>query len=196
MSRADELVKKLTEFVPLTSYGGLTTKAIEDAFRAKLNSFGYESIQVSAYIDLAEGPLVTFWDIEGDEVTIWFYVNPEEGPIASVVSEDDEQISVDLSTVDCPTFDVNGQDFIDLTDLSWMNKSTLTVLLAAGEVDESFQEALNKMVVTVGGKKRKLPVVVKKDQMSDVDKAVLDRAKAMGKKVDTNKKFSDRIKNG
>jgi len=195
MSRAKSLIEKIQEFIPLTNYGGLTSRDIELAFRAKLDSFGYEKVSVVAYIDLEVGPLVTFWDEEGDEVTIWFHIDDEGIPMASVVSEDDEEISIDLSTVDCPISDIGNQSFIDLVDLSWMNKSTLVILLAAGEVDEAFLDEVTRTVVTVGGKKRKLPLVVKKDQMSDADMSVLNRAKAIGRKTGTNKEFSGKIKN-
>lgn len=193
MSKARELINKIQEFIPLSHFDVLTAKTIETAFRERLNSLGYDGIQVDVTIDLDEGPLVTFSDSEGDEVTILFYICDERGPIASVVSDDDEQIEIQLDPLDPFMIQVGGKEFIDLTDLTWMNKSVLATLLLAGEVDSKTEA--QKSMVSFGGKKRKLPIVVKKDKMTDKDKNILDRVKSLPKrKTNTNKKFAAKIR--
>jgi hypothetical protein len=192
MNKARELIKKIQEFIPLSHYGNFTASDIEDAFKTKLSSLGYDTIGVEVIIDLDEGPLVTFFDQEGDEGTILFYLCDERGPVCSVVSEDDEQIEIELSPFNPPILTVNNSEFIDLVNLSWMNKSLLKTLLLAGEVDEKTEA--QKSMVSFGGKKRKFPIVIRKDKMSDKDKNILTRAKFTGKKGNTNKKFSNKIR--
>ena len=194
MSKASNLIKKIQEFIPLTSYGLLTAKDIEAAFKEKLSSFNYNAINVEVIIDLDEGPLVTFIDPEGDEVTVLFYLCDERGPVVSVVSEDDEMIEIELSPFEPPILKINNKEFIDLVDLRWANKSLIMTLLQAGEVDVK-TEAAQKTMVSFGGKKRKLPIVVKKDKMNDKDKNILDRVKSLpNRKTDTNKKFATKIR--
>ena len=149
MSKAKELIQKIQEFIPLSHYGKMTASDIEDAFKERFASFGFE-VGVEATIDLDEGPLVTFIDSEGDEVTILFYICDERGPVASVVSSDDEQIEVELDSFGPPVVEMDGRSFIDLTDLSWMNKSVVLTLLQAGEVIQAEHGGMH-----AGDKRRK-----------------------------------------
>lgn len=173
MSKASELLIKADEVFALSNLDTLSVKDIEEALLLRLEKFGYTTIGVAAVIDDEDGIFVTFVDKEGDEVTVLFRVDPEEGPMASVVSEDDDQITIDLSTLDASTALYHNIEFVDLVNLNWLNKSTADILLAAGEVNEQ------KMVVSVGGRKIRLPVVTKKDSMTNNDKRILAKAKIL-----------------
>jgi len=130
-------------------------------------------------------------------VTIWFGVEDDQGPVASVVSEDDEQITILLDPFDPGIMEIGDDLILDLADLSWMNKSVLNALLMAGEVDSGgVEEAIAQVSVMRGKGKQKLPVIVKRDAMSDKDRSRVDKMKDLGLKMDTNKKFSAKVKGG
>lgn len=202
MSRARKLLNDMEEklqpnspcfeAVGLSHYGEVCAVEIQDALWRKLDSLDYENIGVEVFLDLEEGVFVTFWDEEGDEITYHFYVAMAEPgseqvrPIATVVSDDDDQIDVDLTMLEPPIVEVQGVSFIDLTDLRWMNKSTVKTLLAAGSVDDVLGESMegssgtdmhwglatskpheyhstkDKARAVRGGRKVRLPLVVKR----------------------------------
>lgn len=195
--KANDVIQRLDEFLSLSHYGASSAKEIEDEFLDKLDSFGFSNIGVSVVLDLDEGPFVTFFDEEGDEVTIWFGVEDDQGPLASVVSEDDEQITILLDPFDPGIMEIGDDLILDLADLSWLNKSVLNALLMAGEVDSGgVEEAIAQVSVMRGKGKQKLPIIVKKDAMSDKDKLRVDKAKDLGLKTATNKKFAAKVKGG
>jgi len=195
--RATDITQRIDEFLSLSHYGASSAKEIEEEFLDKLDSFGFTNIGVSVVLDLDEGPFVTFFDEEGDEVTVWFGVEDDQGPIASVVSEDDEQITILLDPFDPGIMEIGDDLILDLADLSWMNKSVLNALLMAGEVDSGgVEEAIAQVSVMRGKGKQKLPVIVKRDAMSDKDRSRVDKMKDLGLKMDTNKKFSKKVKDG
>jgi len=195
--RATDITQRIDEFLSLSHYGASSAKEIEEEFLDKLDSFGFTNIGVSVVLDLDEGPFVTFFDEEGDEVTIWFGVEDDQGPVASVVSEDDEQITILLDPFDPGIMEIGDDLILDLADLSWMNKSVLNALLMAGEVDSGgVEEAIAQVSVMRGKGKQKLPVIVKRDAMSDKDRSRVDKMKDLGLKMDTNKKFSKKVKDG
>jgi len=193
--RAIDITNQINEFLSLSHYGVASAKEIEDAFLDKLDSFGFSNIGVSVVLDLDEGPFVTFFDEEGDEVTVWFGIEDDQGPIASVVSEDDEQISILLDPFDPGIIEIGDEAMLDLADLSWMNHSVLNALLMAGEVDNGgVEEAIAQVSVMRGKGKQKLPIIVRRDSMSDKDRLRVDKMKDLGLKTDTNKKFSGKIR--
>lgn len=216
MSRAQTLVNKLNEFIPMSNFGDMNGADIQQQFVAKLNQFGYTNVTVDVTLDFEEGEgggtLVTFADSDGDEVSCLFYVDIDMGPMASVISEDDNQIDIHLSMFDPPIVDIGSGDWIDLSNLSWINKSVITAILMAGDVHESLVYEADgttsqmgalpnapigmvaaKTAVLMGGKKIKLPVIVQRSTQSDPYKRAFDKAKALGRKLDP-KIFADKIK--
>lgn len=171
---------------------------IKRAFERKLEQFDFDNVRVSDVdIDLEGDIVVSFEDFEGDEVSLLFQYDDEDKAILAFVLEDeddevgDEVLLVDLTALNPVVLDMDslGVKYVNLTDLTWMNKSTMTSLLQAGEVgvDDDVQPAQKKQdafgnmmtvdlgvlesaeeetelsersaVVVRGGKRVKLPVV-------------------------------------
>jgi len=205
MSKANKIIEMINEFVPMTHFGELNGDSVKDAFKDKLIQFGYEDIEVDAVLDFEEGNgggvLVTFTDQDMDEVTCLFYVDPDVGPVASVISEDDAQIDIYLSPYDPPVIESSVGQCIDMTDLSWINKSVITAILVAGDVHESLSEdgtlsatgripdgaiksPAAQTAVLVGSRTIKLPVIVKRSSQTEPYKRAYDKAQSLGKKLD------------
>lgn len=186
--------------------GDLDALDIVTEFERLLDSMGFPEVLVEVALDTEDGIFVRFEDEERDDVVVLFAFDEDGDPLVTVVSEDDEQITIDLSPMEPPVIELDGVDvsFIDLLDLSWVNKSTLNILLQAGRVGpdstsvkapgsaaaEPAQESMPKLVdkvlaeaaayAALGGKKMRLPIVKIKDEMDDKDKKIVMKAKSMG----------------
>ena len=215
MSRVKSLLKKLHEFVPMSNFGEMSGTEIEKQFVAKLTQFDYGDVSVDVVMDFEEGVgggiLVTFTDVDNDSVTCLFYVDEDLGPLASVISEDDTQIDIHLSMFEPSLIEVGSGTWINLADLSWMNKSVITAILMAGDVHESLIESDGTMsqmgtpvnapiakisaktAVLFGKNKIKLPVIVQRATQTDPYRRALNKAKILGKNL-TPRSFADKIK--
>jgi hypothetical protein len=216
MSRANTLVKCLHEFVPMSNFGEMDGTEIERQFVGKLTQFGYDDVAVDVVMDFEEGVgggiLVTLTDSDDDSVTCLFYVDEDMGPMASVISEDDTQIDVYLSSLNPPLIELGAGTWINMTDLSWMNKSVMLAILMAGDVHESLMyeadgtmsqmgaptdtpiaKVAAKTAVLMGKKKMRLPVIVQRATQSDPYKRALNKAKILGKNL-APQSFADKIK--
>jgi hypothetical protein len=178
-----------------------TPEEVEMSFRAKLDSLGFEEVGIGDIVVEFEGDVfITFADKEGDEVEVVFgcesiYDETEEECYAMVVSEDDAQIVVDLDSLEPGVIETDFGRFVDVLDLSWLNKSTVGALLSAGNVD--FGEGLEvlttkeeldefrrvktskKKTIIRGGKRMRIAVVKKvgKKRLSPKQKAALRKAR-------------------
>jgi len=213
---ARELIAQLNEFIPFSDFGDFKGTTIATKFRELLPKFGYDDVDVDVVLDFEEGEgggiIVTFFDSDGDEVSCLFYIDPEYGAVASVISEDDDQIDIHLDQFNPPIVDTGGGFWLDLSDLSWLNKSVITAILMAGDVHESLQEAdgtmsqtgvppntplakvgTTKTAVLMGGKRIKLPVITKRSEQTEPYKRALQKARILGKKVEP-KSFAEKVK--
>lgn len=196
MNKVTKILNKITEFIPLSNYAEMDVADIEFAFIDLLDKYGFDNVGVEAVVDMDEGIFVTFYDDEDDEVTVHFNVDDEYGPVATVVSEDDDQLFILLDPYDPYILEPKeGIEFIDLTDLSWANKTLLVTLLQAGMVGDEYVTEDYTMTVR-GKKKQRLPIVLKKDQMRKVDQERLRRAKALGRRLATTKRFVRKVAGG
>ena len=92
----------------------------------------------------------SFSDTEGDRVDVVFQSDEDEENVVALVvdkdeeeeNEDGEALIVDLSPLGATLMDTPVGKFVNLLDLSWMNKSTLIAMLSAGEVGFDAQTQL------------------------------------------------------
>jgi len=137
MSRAGDVLKKMHN-LGFPNLGVRSIQAVKDAFAGKLAEFDFDGVVVKGVDPLGDGDIVvTFEDYEGDVSSVLFGMDPVEGPFAMIVGDemDEEHIIVDLGTVE-PTINRDGfVETIELADLTWMNKSTLSTILQAGDID-------------------------------------------------------------
>ena len=189
--KAKELLKLFEDHSLLP----FSARGIKKAFAQKLEYLDIEGVVVEDVdIEMDGDIVVSFSDSEGDEVAILFQVDGDE--IEAIVlddeefeGEEDEMLVIDLSPLNPSVYEVEslGLKYLNLTDLSWLNKSALVSLLQAGEVgldaddvdpstqkkdplghkidqDLGYYESLDErsVVVTRGGKRVKLSVVRRK----------------------------------
>ena len=68
-------------------------------------------------------------------------VDDEEDTIIAIVNDEgnddaDEGLVVELTSLNPSVISIPGQaDYVNLTELSWMNRSTITSILSAGDID-------------------------------------------------------------
>jgi len=114
--------------------------SVKKAFQAKIDKFEMEGVFVDE-VEVDEETaqiLVSFSDFEGDEMLVLFGVDEDEGAYATIVDEDDEDetvMEIDLDTMGVPHVNTQHGVYLELSDLSWMNRSTMDAILRAGEID-------------------------------------------------------------
>lgn len=141
MTRARKILEDLAT---LNGEVTLTSDGIQKEFEKRLKMFGLDMVQVDDVDVDPEGDIaVTFSDDEGDQVEVVFLVDDEEDDIIAIVNDqedeedgDGEVTVVDLSPLNPSVLSLPGRpDFVNLIDLSWMNKSTMVAILSSGDVD-------------------------------------------------------------
>lgn len=160
MRALTDVLLNIEEAFDVTNLGPISSFEIEKAFRVLLASYGYNDVKVSVRIDSNDGVAVKFDDSEGDSVVVLFItVEDNDGDInAEAIILTSDNTAIDLSPMDPPTIEQNGLEFIDLQDLSWMNKSVIKAILLAGNVGEVEYEEAHIML---GDRNLKLPIVCK-----------------------------------
>lgn len=194
-------IKSILEEMDSQSGAPYTEESAISAFAAKIAEMGLESVTCDYVAPSMDGSTtVGFSDIDSS-IDILFCQN-DAGQWEAIVldpSEDGiDDITIDLSPVNPPSIEGMYAPFIDLSDLSWMNLSTLKTILTAGrisdtpdtEVAEDFTrvegttdcfEAV-RIAVDSTGKVRRIPIVRKKKrirtaaQKAGARKAALKRA--------------------
>jgi len=110
------------------------------AFADLLASYGLGDIQVTIEKDGSDA-ILQLTDSEGDTETVVFSVDEEGNPFAIVYSgiEGEDTIVIDISMLEPP---LGADGGVDLSDPSWINRSTLMAILAPGEIGDAYTTAL------------------------------------------------------
>lgn len=164
-----------------------TPEEIRDALSAKLDELDIENVTVEEVSFDAENDAVIteFCDEEDNCVTVQWGFDEDEVPYAMVVAdEDNDSIFVDLSPLEPTVDEGDGNDvYLDLTDIEWINLSTIKTLLTAGNItgdeimtESRVEEVLYRKVVR-DGKVVKIPVVLRKKKLTPKQKAALAKAR-------------------
>jgi hypothetical protein len=174
-------IKLINLFESLSHFGALNSTQIIDKFKSLLSKFGYPNLDSEVFIDPDYGIFVKICDSDGDCVVTLFYVEHNdkydaEDIRASIVNDDQDQINVDLTNLDPPTIDIGGQRFVDLTQLSWINKTTISTILHSGNL----HVAEKRVRVMFGQRSMRLPVVHRRSKMTEQDQQALNTATNYG----------------
>lgn len=136
-SRAGDFMEQIRQFSRLQT-PPVDAESIKQEFDKKLADFGLDGISVThVEVDYEGDTIIHFEDDEGDEIAILFTVDPEDG--AQAVILDDDTSSEEVTMVDLDPLTpvlVNSQfgQYVNLSDLSWMNKSSLVSIFMAGDI--------------------------------------------------------------
>jgi len=222
MSKAKEISKKIHEFWDGdTSIIPIKPNNVKKAFQKRLAYFEMDGVSVDEVdIDLEGNIRVTFSDYEDDvmEVLFGYDEDNDEGSYAMILGEDDDEdyFIMDLDPMN-PVILQTEQfgKYVNLTDLSWVNKSMFASMFSIGEIDffteskvregyegnlsddfkgyEKIKDEAFKTVVR-GGKKIKLPVVRRKRKKVLTSKQRAGIVRAKRKRKMTMKKSSTKLK--
>lgn len=176
MSKASALLEKLQKAnEAILPFDIETVKA---AWEAKLAEFPeYTGVVVSNVEVNDDGSaVVSFEDAEGDYVDVSFG-SDDDGPYAATESENIET-EIDLSPLEPGTITNQFFEYIDLTNLAWVNKSTLSALLGTSNVGPDRSEDTIEEAIGGAAKSTKRPVI-RSAKMKHCES--LDEAEAMKK---------------
>jgi len=174
MSKAKEIKEQIMALSdPVLTH--INTSTVVKQFNQKFNSLGLEGVSCDEVeVDYEGVQTVYFIDSEGDEMAVAFYFDEEthsaEAMILHDAEEDGEQeesIIVDLSPQAPPLIKTSLGVYVNLMDLSWMNKTTMMTIFQGGDIDYEEKEYPTKnearMVTVVrGGKRVRIPIVKRK----------------------------------
>lgn len=146
MSRAKLVLQKFKEqgdtegnSIVVNTTFPLDPVAIEKAFMDRMDSFGIEGISVDRVdVDLEGDIVVQFSDENDDELAALFMVDDEDGVIAILLDEDPDSDEVEIIDFDSLSPVIRNTKFgqyVDLTNLQWMNKSTVLSIFQSGQLD-------------------------------------------------------------
>jgi len=140
-SRASRLLNEFDVDVAATgttNNDSIDTASIKAELTKKLDTLGIEGISVDSVDDDGTGGLlVSFFDDEDGEVQVLFSYEEDDGPSAILVDDDtgEEVLMVDLSPLAPGLVNIQGYQYINMRDISWLNKSTMMTILTAGDLE-------------------------------------------------------------
>ena len=146
-----KIKKILEQFEPISS------AAIKKAFEAKIAHFDFDGVIVDDVdVDLEGNITVSFSDIEGDQMDILFVHDEEEGSLAIILDDDEnaeEFLVVDLDALGPSIIKSSFGNYLNVAELSWMNKSALVSLFVAGDIglddDPDLKKPIQKITKTI-----------------------------------------------
>jgi len=149
-------------------------ESVVHAFQNRLKYFNIEGVKVAEVeVDFEGDVIVHFSDHDGDEMGLLFTVDPDEGVEALVLDDDDHEEGdatiIDLDPLTPPVIESPFGTYVNLTDLSWLNKSTLMSIFLAGDIgdDDSVDLVRRNIEVDAYGHKLSVPA-----ESKDKDKGV------------------------
>lgn len=192
MTKISKLIALVEAFSldTISSSDGNTTVSKSDivsAFVDRMKEFGIEDVQVSVAIDFADGIAVKFTDAESDSVVVLFQIINDGESIAEVIYPTDSALCIDLTPVSPSVIAAASATLINLTNLSWMNKSTMTALFKAGKVGVNEEEGtaaqlgaapVLKVGAVLGNRLLKLPYVRKSKLTGEDKKNLMEKIKS------------------
>jgi len=115
------------------------SQAVKSSIENRINFLGIEGVFVDEVeVDIDGDIIVTFVDEDDDEMDVVFAYDPEDGAIAIIQDDDDDaedSLIVDLGGLAPSVTKTPFGTYLNLIDLSWMNKSAFLTLFQAGQLD-------------------------------------------------------------
>ena len=180
---------------------------VRDSFQKLVNKYftDISVVDVERDVDLIS---VTFLDTDDGAQLDAVFGMDDEGAFCYVVDPDepegDEGVEIDLDPLDPPIYtDPLGITLPDLTSVDqWMNKTTITAILAAGgakpsaEIPGTEKAEAYKWVIR-GGKKTRIPIIRHHKPLSPARRRALQKArmKAHTSQAQRHRSLSLKIRN-
>lgn len=141
--RAKPFMPKVFEFVVADQVGDVTTKMISDAFLSMFKQHGLPVSKIDAAISVTDASIFLRIEKDDGDVILQFYVCPENGLVCRVISSDEKPSTlINLDALD-PAIDKRLSS-VDISDLSWINKSTAALLIKQNLNDEAYMTLTDK----------------------------------------------------
>lgn len=121
-----------------TSYLPIQPENVKAALTKKLGQFGMDGVMVDD-VDVEMDGIITvyFSDTEGGELAVSFTYDDVEGACATVLDDygdAEDAIYVDLDTLAPPLVKSDFGSYVNMAELSWLNRTTLATILGAGAI--------------------------------------------------------------
>lgn len=173
-NRATEILEQFDHF------SDESAGQIKLALQTKLSTLGLEGIMVDkVYFDFYGNTFIDMVDLEDSLMTVSFCYDAHDG-FSAIVLDDfgNDYVVIDLDSLGVSAVHSTYGSYVNMSDLSWLNKSTLLTILKAGEFSTPIDPAVLKQdafgnnlgqkaegkSVSQGGKKRRLPIVGEKNK--------------------------------
>lgn len=194
------------ELSPLEEDTEMDGDLIRREFEEKFKEFEIEDVSIDdVNILIPNTIIISFIDINNNVLDLAFILDEDEGAQVFLINddiesnsllddEDKELLSIDFNSSLPAIKETKSGRYIDLTNLSWLNKSTLLSFFSLGNIEiEAEQEKQKRKVdafgytvkmgeafklVIRGGKKVKLPLVrsIKKKRLTAAQRAGIRKA--------------------
>lgn len=123
---------------------GMDKEAIKAAFTAKLSEYGIDATVEDADTDASGDTVITFAQ-DDNEMSVVFVNDPVEGPSVlldpnpddETPADDSDVVTVDLNSIQPLMVKNELATYVNLEDLSWMNKSTMNSIFTGGNATAS-----------------------------------------------------------
>lgn len=153
MGKFRDLLEQINEMTP---------EAIAKAFSARIEMYDFDGITVDEVeIDGEGGITITFVDADGDEMSVLFAYEEDEGVTATILDgeNDEDFIVIDLDPLAPPVVvqGYMGIKYPKLDELSWMNKSALSSIFVSGDVGSDSDPDLDGHLTQKDIEKRQMP---------------------------------------
>lgn len=183
---------------------------IAAALNQRISDLDFDGVEVTEVsVEESGETVVTFMDLELNEMDVLFSYDKEDGAEAIILEDDDDEFdddsevevdSIDFDALDPKLIDLgDGAKAVDLVNNKWMNRGFIENLFTAGDIlDDLSDMDERKAVVVRGGKKVKVSLARRRrkkrltaKQKAGIRKAVRSRKK---KKSQTARKRKKSLK--
>lgn len=136
MAKIYELIHKFHTLPDSPVAPAMDVEAIKQELIKRIEKFEIDGITVENVEVDEYGILVTFVDFEDDQMDVYFVHDEKEGSLAIILGEeeDEDYLMVDLSPLAPSLIKSGSTNYINMTELSWFNKSALAAILLAGQI--------------------------------------------------------------
>lgn len=133
MSRLTDLIEELDDMAGCP----FTPDQVVAAFNGKIAEMGLEGVTCDYADPAVDGSVLVGFSDSDSSIDILF--TGQEAMVVDPSGDDNHDITIDLTPLDPPSVAGDTSDFVDLSDLSWMNLTTLKTIFTAGSISEGFK---------------------------------------------------------
>lgn len=129
--------------------------SVSREWTSRLKDIGIDDAEVDEG-EFIDGVSYVTIAIGEEELELAFYIDEDEGPVCEIITDDEESEYIPLGDIDPDMIEVEGEQYINISNLSWLEDEDLIAILDGEEISE---RSIN---VIRGGKKVKKQIARRK----------------------------------